>query len=147
MKIDGGIDMRHSNTNLAYGTNGNPNQELEQFETEIKSKELEFNLLKNNRDRMLDSVKTEKAKKIISELYRPGATVGDGGTADMLRDEAVNGVQPGKKSHYQKASDRVREINKVLSNNQAPGDEEVLRNEKEKLEKAIKLWENKNGKK
>ena len=60
--------MRHSNTNLAYGTNGNPNQELEQFETEIKSKELEFNLLKNNRDRMLDSVKTEKAKKIISEL-------------------------------------------------------------------------------
>ena len=65
----------------------------------------------------------------------------------MLRDEAVNGVQPGKKSHYQKASDRVREINKVLSNNQAPGDEEVLRNEKEKLEKAIKLWENKNGKK
>lgn len=139
--------MRHSNTNLAYGTNGNPNQELEQFETEIKSKELEFNLLKNNRDRMLDSVKTEKAKKIISELYRPGATVGDGGTADMLRDEAVNGVQPGKKSHYQKASDRVREINKVLSNNQAPGDEEVLRNEKEKLEKAIKLWENKNGKK
>jgi hemerythrin superfamily protein len=65
----------------------------------------------------------------------------------MLRDEAINGVQPGKKSHYQKAVDRVREITKVLNKHQAPEDEEILKREKEKLEKAIKLWERKNGKK
>lgn len=139
--------MRHSNVHLGYGTNGNPQQSFEQFETQIKSQELEENLVKNNRDRMIDLVKTEKAKKIISELYRQGAIIGDGGTADMLEYEAKNGVQPGKKAHYQKALDRVREINKVLIKKQAPGDEDVLKKEKAKLERAIELWEKKNGKK
>ncbi len=139
--------MDHSNLDLAHGTNGNPQQNLEQTETQIKSKELETNLVKNNRERMLESVKTEKAKNIISELYRPGAVVGDGGTADMLRDEAINGVQQGKKSHYQKAVDRVREIKKMLAKHLVPGDEDILTKEKNKLEKAIELWENKHGKK
>lgn len=139
--------MRHSNVELAHGTNGNPQQELEQFDTESKSRILEKEIVKTNRDVMLESVKSEKAKKIISELYRPGAEVGDGGTADMLIDEAINGVKPGKKCHYQKAVDRVREINKTLAKNLAPGDEEVLKKEKFKLEKAIMLWENRNGKK
>lgn len=139
--------MRHSNLKLAYGTNGNPQQNLEQNETEIVSKELETNLLKTHREIMIESVKTIKAKTIISELYRPGATIGDGGTADMLRDEAINGVQNGKKSHYQKAIDRVREIEKTINKNLAPGDEEVLIKEKEKLIKAIELWEKRNGKK
>lgn len=139
--------MKHSNTHLWHGTNGNPQQDLEQFDTQIKSNELENNLVNGNRDRMLNSVKSEKAKKIISELYRPGAKIGDGGTADMLEDEARNGIQPGKKSHYQKAVDRVREINKVLTKNEALGDEEVLKREKSKLEKAIELWEKNHGKK
>lgn len=139
--------MRHSNLNLCHGTIGNPQESFEQNETQIKSRNLELNLAKTNRERILNSVKTQKAKNIISELYRPGATIGDGGTADMLREEAINGVQPGKKSHYQKAIDRVREINRTLEKNWAVGDEKVLINEKIKLEKAIKLWESKNGKK
>ena len=143
----GGRDMDHSNTKLAHGTNGNPQQDIDQFDTQYKSQQIEDNALKNAREKLLNSVKSEKAKRIISELYRPGAKVGDGGTADMLRDEAINGVQPGKKSHYQKAVDRVREITKVLNKHQAPEDEEILKREKEKLEKAIKLWERKNGKK
>lgn len=48
-----------------------------------------------------------------------------------------------KKSHYQKAKDRVREINKVIAKNLVPGDEVVLINERRKLEKAIQLWEEK----
>lgn len=139
--------MRHSNLKLAWGTKGNPQQSLEQTETQIKSKELETTLSKSTRDRMLASVKTEKGKQIISELYRPGAYIGDGGTADKLLDEAINGIQPGEKAHYQKACDRVREITKTLIKNLAPGDEEVLIREKEKLENAIKLWEGKHGKK
>jgi hypothetical protein len=147
MKKGGGQNMRHSNLKLGHGTNGNPQQTISQSETKIKSKELETQLLINNRDKLLKSVKTQKAKNIISELYRPGASIGDGGTADMLIDEANNGIQPGKKSHYQKAIDRVREISRTLSKNLAPGDEEVLIKEKNKLEKAIELWEKKNGKK
>ncbi len=139
--------MRHSNLNLAHGTKGNPQQSLEQRETQNKSEELENKLAANTRERMLASVKTEKGKKIISELYRPGAYVGDGGTADKLIDEAINGVQPGEKSHYQKACDRVREIIRTLTKNLAPGDEKVLAEEKEKLEKAIKFWEDNHGSK
>ena len=139
--------MRHSNLNFGYGTNGNSQQSLEQEETQRKSKELETKLVGNVRDKMIASAKTEKGKKIISELYRPGANVGDGGTADKLIDEAINGVRTGEKSHYQKACDRVREINKTLAKNLAPGDEEILTKEKEKLERAIKFWEKKHGNK
>lgn len=139
--------MRHSNLNLAKGTNGNPQQELEQFETEAKSKELENEMLNKYREKLLKSVKTKKAKNIISELYRPGASIGDGGTADALIDETINGIKPGKKGHYQKATDRIKEIENSIKKNLVPGDEEILLKEKEKLEKAIKLWEQKNGKK
>jgi hypothetical protein len=139
--------MKHSNIGLGHGTKGNPQQDIGQQETKEKSLLLESNIKNKNRDEKINSVKTNKAKKIMSELYRPGAEIGDGGTADMLIDEANNGVQPGKKSHYQKATDRVREIDKVLEKNLAPGDEKVLESEKEKLIKAILLWESKHGKK
>ncbi len=139
--------MRHSNLKLAHGTNGNRQQSIEQNETEVISKDLELKLVNNNRESLLNSVKTQKAKNIISELYRPGAFVGDGGTADKLIDEAINGVKPGERSHYQKAKDRVREISKTLLKNLAPGDETILIKEKEKLEKAILIWEEKYGNK
>lgn len=139
--------MRHSNLKLAHGTNGNRQQSIEQNETQLISKDLELKLINNNRESLLKSVKTQKAKNIISELYRPGAFVGNGGTADKLIDEAINGIQPGEKSHYQKAKDRVREISKTLSKKLAPGDEAILAKEKEKLEKAILIWEEKHGNK
>lgn len=139
--------MRHSNLKLAHGTNGNRQQSIEQNETEVISKDLELKLVNNNRESLLNSVKTQKAKNIISELYRPGAFVGDGGTADKLIDEAINGVKLGERSHYQKAKDRAREISKTLLKNLAPGDETILIKEKEKLEKAILIWEEKYGNK
>lgn len=139
--------MRHSNLKLAHGTNGNRQQSIEQNETQVISKDLELKLVNDNRESLLKSVKTQKAKNIISELYRPGAFIGDGGTADKLIDEAINGVQPGERSHYQKAKDRVREISKTLLKNLAPGDEAILAKEKEKLEKAIFIWEEKHGNK
>lgn len=139
--------MRHSNLKLAHGTNGNRQQSIEQNETQVISKDLELKLVNDNRESLLKSVKTQKAKNIISELYRPGAFIGDGGTADKLIDEAINGVQPGERSHYQKAKDRVREISKTLLKNLAPGDEAILVKEKEKLEKAIFIWEEKHGNK
>ena len=137
--------MRHSNLKLSYGTNGNRQQSIEQNDTQVISKDLELKLVNNNRESLLKSVKTQKAKNIISELYRTGAFIGDGGTADKLINEAINGVQPGERSHYQKAKDRVREISKTLLKNLAPGDEAILAKEKEKLEKAILIWEEKHG--
>ena len=89
--------MRHSNLKLAHGTQGNPQQSLEQNEIKEISKKLELKLANNNREKMLSSVKTQKAKSILSELYRLGATIGDGSTADMLIHEAINGITHGKK--------------------------------------------------
>ena len=126
--------MRHSNFKLAYGTNGNRQQSIEQNDTQVISKDLELKLVNNNRESLLKSVKTQKTKNIILKLYRAGALIGDGGTADKLINEAINGVQPGERSHYQKAKDRVREISKALLKNLAPGDEAILAKEKEKLE-------------
>ena len=126
--------MRHSNFKLAYGTNGNRQQSIEQNDTQVISKDLELKLVNNNRESLLKSVKTQKTKNIILKLYRAGALIGDGGTADKLINEAINGVQPGERSHYQKAKDRVREISKTLLKNLAPGDEAILAKEKEKLE-------------
>ena len=47
--------------------------------------------------------KTEKGKSIINQLYRPVATIGDGGTADAMIDEAINGPRPDGKQHYKKS--------------------------------------------
>lgn len=132
--------MRHSNLELVHRTNGNPQQDFEQNQTSYQEKELETKLIVSKRNALLESVKTQKAKNIISELYRPGASVGDGGTADMLRDEAVNGIKPEEKSYYKKAVERVREIDKTILNNLAPGDENILLKEKDKLAKTIELW-------
>jgi len=39
------------------------------------------------RDKLLTTVQNSELRKIVNELYRPGATVGDGGTAAMLVEE------------------------------------------------------------
>ena len=122
--------MRHSNLKLAYGTNGNRQQSIEQNDTQVISKDLELKLVNNNRESLLKSVKIQKTINIISELYRAGAFIDDGGTANKLIDEAINGVQPGERSHYQKAKDRVRKISKTLLKNLAPGDEAILAKKK-----------------
>ncbi|MBC1345244.1 hypothetical protein HB799_14460, partial [Listeria welshimeri] len=43
------------------------------------------------RDELLNKVENEKLKNVINEIYRKGASVGDGGLADAVRHELATG--------------------------------------------------------
>lgn len=141
--------MRHSNSGQGHGTHGEPQESLGQEEAELMAEEAEEQAkleAESTREKLLAKAKTEKGKSIINQLYRPVATIGDGGTADALIDEAINGPRPDGKQHYKKAKDRAAEIRKALKNGSAKGDEGLLENELGKLENAIALWEKLHGK-
>ncbi len=59
-------------------------------------------LLTNTRTRLLQSAQNSKLRNIIGNLYRPGATVGSGGTADAIRSELATGVLLSPKGHFLK---------------------------------------------
>jgi hypothetical protein len=65
--------------------------------------------------RLLTSVKNTPLSNLIKSNYRYGARIGKGSTADALRDEVARGVKYGaKKSHYKKAQESIRRLNKIL---------------------------------
>jgi hypothetical protein len=65
--------------------------------------------------RLLTSVKNTPLANLIKSNYRYGARIGKGSTADALRDEVARGVKYGaKKSHYKKAQESIRRLNKIL---------------------------------
>ena len=47
---------------------------------------------------LLSRATTPETKDLVKQLYRPGATVGDGGTADALRREKATGQNTGEQS-------------------------------------------------
>ncbi len=67
----------------------------------------------NHHDKYYNQAEDDNLKTFINELYRPDAHVGDGGTADKLRQEFSSGEPL---QHLQKAQDRIRELNKRLNN-------------------------------
>ena len=70
-------------------------------------------------------------------MYRDKAVIGDGGTADALRDE----FEKGTSKHLQKAQERLNRINDIISNNKLSLEDldlaEALRDD---LESAINLF-------
>ena len=78
---------------------------------------------KTVRQQLLDSVENKALKNAINQLYRPGGTIGDGGTADKIRYERAMGefVQ-----HAQKGFERVTHLNKILRTEQlSPSDRAI----------------------
>ena len=57
------------------------------------------------REKLLNLAQSNKVASIINELYRPGATIGDGGTADAL---VIEGT------HLQKVIDRIEQIQSIF---------------------------------
>lgn len=100
---------------------------------------------KNNmRNYYLSNMSNRKARNIIDQLYRPGAKKGDGGTADALKDEAKNKNETNK-SHYQKAKERIKNIERVLDKETLTNKErEILEKIYKDLKEAIELWEQNN---
>ena len=60
----------------------------------------------NTRDKLLSTVQNSDLSKIVKELYRPGATVGDGGTASILVQEFNSGTA----KYLIKATERVKQL-------------------------------------
>ncbi len=141
--------MRNDDSGQGKGTGGSPQTSLEQEGARLDELAAEKRLSKetnSQRGKLLSKMKTGKGKRIINELYRPTASIGDGGTADALIHEADTGVKPGDTSHYQKATDRAKEINNSIARGLVKGDEEELIKQRDKLIEAIKYWEKKHGK-
>jgi len=67
------------------------------------------------RDQLLDSVSNDKLKNCINEMYRPGASIGDGGLADAIRYELTTGQLVGGKSHITKGLERVRNLENIIA--------------------------------
>lgn len=87
--------------------------------------------------KLLEEAKTQEVKDLVKQLYRPGAKIGDGGTADALKHEKKTGENIGNKGHEQKAKERVAQINKLLSKYPNHQDKELLLKLKKDLENAL----------
>lgn len=85
----------------------------------------------------MNSAKTREVKELIEQLYRPNATIGDGGTADALRYEINTRINIGNKSHRRKAKERINQINNILKKNPNHPDKELLKKLKDDLQDAM----------
>lgn len=63
----------------------------------------------SNRDKLLSVIQNSKLRNIVDQLYRPGATVGDGGTASILKQE----FSQGSSTHLIKAQERLTQLNNL----------------------------------
>lgn len=79
------------------------------------------------RERLLTDASADVVKKIIKELYRPNAAVGDGGTADAIRKQIKTGELVGGRDHIRKGRERARQIERILSKNPNHPDKDLLK--------------------
>ena len=90
-----------------------------------------------NREKLLSMVQDTKLAAYINEVYRPGASVGDGGTADKL----IMEFYEGSSRHLPKAKERLVGINRIIDSGKLGlndlGIAEALRDD---LEHAIDLF-------
>lgn len=90
---------------------------------------------------LYNEAQNQSLKNQIAELYRPGAKIGDGGTADALRHEINTGNLVGGKSHYLKAKERVRALTKLVnSRTLSMSDEKIALDLINDLNDSLKGW-------
>lgn len=68
----------------------------------------------NRRERFLATATNPSLRDAIGEIYRPGATVGDGGVADAIRHEKETGQGVGGSWHSIKGRERLKSLEKIL---------------------------------
>ena len=157
--------MNHSNSGLAHGTNGSPQLTLENGEMAAKAKENEAKIKKrepdfyggekskmllpaaykgwigvSRRNHFLKKARNPTLKKAVSELYRPGAFIGDGGTASVIKFERATGLRLGRNggTHEQKGRDMIRFIErKILTQPLSKSDRKLAESLLKKLTKAL----------
>lgn len=85
----------------------------------------------------MSAIKDGKFKNIANELYRPDASVGDGGTAAKLIQEINDSVEL---KHLQKAQNRLTELNALAkTGNLSLSDWDILKALRSDLDYALSL--------
>ena len=91
----------------------------------------------STREKLLSAVQNKQLSEIVNELYRPGATFGDGGTAAKLIEE----FSQGSSKHLQKAQNRLSELNNLAKSGKLGlNDLDIVDALRDDLEKAINLF-------
>ena len=91
----------------------------------------------STRDKLLATVQDSELSKIVNELYRPNATVGDGGTAAILVEE----FSRGSSAHLLKAKERLKQLKKLADSGKLGlNDLDVVEALIDDLESAISLY-------
>ena len=123
---------------LFSGTLGSPQLRLSDQETDITMVRETVPGEASKRESLLKAAQTEEARRIIKELYREGAEVGDGGTADAIREELASNEPVGGRSHVQKGKERLKQIEKLLRRNPDHADRALLEELRDDLKNALK---------
>lgn len=134
--------MAKFNSGLFHGTSGSPQLILDL--TPSRTVELPGASVpdlqesgSSKRVTLLREASTDEVKRIVSELYREGGNVGDGGTADAIRHEIATGKPVGGRSHIQKGRERLKQIEKLLEKNPNHPDRELLERLRDDLKDAL----------
>lgn len=69
---------------------------------------------KTTREALLESASNQKLKNAIDQIYRPGATTGDGGLSDAIRRQLSTGELVGGKDHLIKGAERVKNLENII---------------------------------
>ncbi|MDO4501674.1 MAG: hypothetical protein Q4D06_00680 [Coriobacteriia bacterium] len=91
----------------------------------------------STRSELMSQATTDQVKRIVGELYRPGAEEGDGGTADAIRKQLRTGQLVGGRDHIRKGRERLRQIKKLLSRFPDHPDRGLLERLRSDLEDAL----------
>ena len=73
------------------------------------------NAIGTTRDNLLNSVDNPNLKSAVNELYRPGASIGSGSTADALTYEKTTGILLSRTGHATKALGYRTNLIKLLN--------------------------------
>ena len=126
-------------SNLFHGTTGSTQMAFQEYPSGSDSSGPKPAASSSDpkRESLLSAATTEQVRRIINELYREGADVGDGGTADAIREELATGKPVGGRSHVRKGKERLRQIEKILSSNPNHPDREILEQLRDDLKNAL----------
>lgn len=157
--------MNHANLGLAHGTSGSPQLTIDNGDMAAKAKENEAKLSQNEpdfyggekgkmllpaqykkwigvsqRQNMLKKAKNPKLHNAVDQLYRPGAFIGDGGTASVIKFEKRTGLGLGRNggTHEKKGREMIKYIeDKILTQNLSKSDRKLANSLVKKLKQAL----------
>ncbi|NDI36669.1 hypothetical protein [Chengkuizengella sediminis] len=92
----------------------------------------------SKRDELLNTVGNQKLRNAIDQMYRPGAKIGDGGLADVIRHELKTGELLSPKGHFQKGFERISNLKNIINKeNLSPSDLKLAQDLLDDLQKAL----------